>query len=142
MTRAKKNLYLVRADRRSTYGSYEEAIPSRFILDIPDTILQTLGSRTGRSAFSRLERPNRKENYLWDSLPAYGGKIERKPSSPPRPVVMQRFPPNTRVRHAVWGEGLVIDSRLQDNDETLVVAFDSVGVKRLAASLANLEIIG
>jgi DNA helicase-2/ATP-dependent DNA helicase PcrA len=35
----------------------------------------------------------------------------------------------------------VVDSRLQDGDERVDVFFDSVGFKRLAASLANLEIV-
>jgi DNA helicase II / ATP-dependent DNA helicase PcrA len=46
-----------------------------------------------------------------------------------------------RVSHPSWGEGLVIDSRVQDDDERVDVFFDSVGFKRLAASLANLEVI-
>jgi DNA helicase-2/ATP-dependent DNA helicase PcrA len=46
-----------------------------------------------------------------------------------------------RVRHATWGEGIVLNSRLQDNDETVDVVFESVGIKRLAASLANLQSI-
>jgi len=46
-----------------------------------------------------------------------------------------------RVRHPIWGEGMVIESRVQDGDETLDVIFESVGFKRLVASLANLEII-
>jgi DNA helicase II / ATP-dependent DNA helicase PcrA len=134
MTRAKRKLYLVRASRRSTFGSYEEALPSQFLKDIPEKMIQTLGSRPKSSLYGGGRKDN---NYLWDSLPVYRGK----PLPVAKPAVEQRYPANSRVRHAVWGEGLVIESRLQDNDETLVVAFDSVGVKRLAASLANLEII-
>lgn len=135
MTRAKRKLYLVRASRRSTFGTYEESLPSRFLTDIPENVIQTQGSRPKSYHFGNDRKDN---NYLWDSFPVYRGK----PQAVVKPAVEQRFPANSRVRHAVWGEGLVIDSRLQDNDETLVVAFDSVGVKRLAASLANLEIIG
>jgi NADPH:quinone reductase-like Zn-dependent oxidoreductase len=36
---------------------------------------------------------------------------------------------------------MVLDSRVQDNDEIVDVVFESVGIKRLAASLANLTII-
>jgi DNA helicase-2/ATP-dependent DNA helicase PcrA len=36
---------------------------------------------------------------------------------------------------------MVIDSRIQDGDETIDVIFESVGLKRLVASLANLEIL-
>ena len=38
-------------------------------------------------------------------------------------------------------EGIVLDSRIQDDDEIVDVVFESVGIKRLAASLANLTII-
>jgi len=35
----------------------------------------------------------------------------------------------------------VIESRIQDGDEIVTVAFEQSGVKRLAASIAKLEII-
>jgi hypothetical protein len=35
----------------------------------------------------------------------------------------------------------VLDSKMQDDDEIVDVVFESVGIKRLAASLANLEIM-
>jgi DNA helicase-2/ATP-dependent DNA helicase PcrA len=41
----------------------------------------------------------------------------------------------------VWGEGIVLSSRLQDGDEIVDVVFESVGIKRVAASLAKLTII-
>jgi DNA helicase-2/ATP-dependent DNA helicase PcrA len=46
-----------------------------------------------------------------------------------------------RVKHSAWGEGIVLNSRLQDSDETVDVVFESVGIKRLAASLAKLTIL-
>ena len=46
-----------------------------------------------------------------------------------------------RISHPVWGEGIVMDSRVQDSDEIVNVVFNSVGVKRLAASLARITII-
>jgi DNA helicase-2/ATP-dependent DNA helicase PcrA len=52
-----------------------------------------------------------------------------------------RFRAGTHVQHAVWGEGIVLDSRIQDNDEIVDVVFESVGIKRLAASLANLIVM-
>jgi DNA helicase-2/ATP-dependent DNA helicase PcrA len=42
--------------------------------------------------------------------------------------------------HNVWGEGMVLNSRLQDDDEIVDVFFENVGLKRVAASLAKLEI--
>jgi DNA helicase-2/ATP-dependent DNA helicase PcrA len=55
--------------------------------------------------------------------------------------VEQKFRAGTRIQHATWGEGIVLDSKVQDGDEIVDVVFESVGIKRLAASLANLKII-
>ena len=42
--------------------------------------------------------------------------------------------------HPSWGSGIIIEVRVMGSDETLTVVFDSVGLKKLAASLANLKI--
>lgn len=41
----------------------------------------------------------------------------------------------------MWGDGIVLDSKMQDDDEIVDVVFESVGIKKLAASLANLKVI-
>ncbi|MEZ4517856.1 MAG: hypothetical protein R3C44_13910 [Chloroflexota bacterium] len=45
------------------------------------------------------------------------------------------------MRHAKFGEGTVIESKVTGNDEEVSVAFPSTGIKRLAASFAALEIV-
>ena len=40
LTRAKYRLYLVRAEQRSLYGSFQDSIPSRFLEDIPEELVQ------------------------------------------------------------------------------------------------------
>ena len=57
------------------------------------------------------------------------------------PVVEQRFHPGDHVQHPVWEAGIVMDSRLQDGDETVDVFFEGVGFKRLIASMANLTLL-
>ena len=46
-----------------------------------------------------------------------------------------------RVKHPVWDEGMVLNSRLQDDDEIVDIFFEDVGLKRVAASLARLEVM-
>ena len=66
-------------------------------------------------------------------------RSEPKPPPPPPPAA-QRYTAGMHVRHALWEDGLIIESRLQDGDEVVMVHFKSVGLKRLLASLAKLEI--
>jgi DNA helicase-2/ATP-dependent DNA helicase PcrA len=46
------------------------------------------------------------------------------------------------VRHTTFGEGLVIESRVDGSDEIVTVAFEEAGLKRLMASYARLERLG
>ncbi|NPV56678.1 MAG: UvrD-helicase domain-containing protein [Anaerolineae bacterium] len=130
LTRARNLVTLVRAEQRATFGTYEDTRPSRFLQDIPEHLLQTSGVRT------RLPRRQRQEAWeqpqRWESKPPAG--------SAPEPIVRQ-FQPAMRVRHPSWGEGMVMDSKVQDNEELVDVFFESVGFKRLVASLAKLEVV-
>ena len=45
------------------------------------------------------------------------------------------------VRHPVWGEGMVLNSTIEDGEEIVDVFFAELGKKRLAASLAKLETV-
>ena len=138
LTRAKDHVYLVRAERRSTYGPYEDAIISSFINDIPDELISGR-----RSSGRRRERSERNLAWSGDSYRTdYGSyKVPPPPGGSVAPLRQPQFSSNMRVRHSVWGEGWVLESRIEDGDETVDVAFDSVGFKRLAASLARLEIV-
>ena len=62
----------------------------------------------------------------------------------PAPVTpgQHRFRDAQRVRHKVFGEGQVVSSRLTRDDEEVTVAFPDRGVKRLLASIAELEVLG
>ena len=69
----------------------------------------------------------------------------RAPARSAAPVIPgeRRYRDGDRVRHAAFGEGTVVSSKLTRDDEEVTVAFpDQVGIKRLLASLANLEIVG
>ena len=132
ITRAKDRLYLVRSvqrggpfDRlRAGSGYAEETYPSRFLDDIPPNLL--IGK--ARAGHSLRGQPL---ETLWTQ--------HTKPKS--APILESRYHAGTKVQHSLWGEGIVLDSRIQDGDEIVDVVFESVGIKRLAASLANLTIL-
>jgi len=124
VTRAKDRLYLLRAIQRGGRGLAEETYPSRFLDDIPADLLAGQ-TRTGR-AFRGAPAETK-----------WAQHARPKPAS----VMEAKFRAGTRVRHSMWGEGIILDSKIQDEDEILDVVFEAVGVKRLAASLANLTIL-
>jgi DNA helicase-2/ATP-dependent DNA helicase PcrA len=130
ITRAENRLYLVYAQNRSSFGYSEPVDPSRFLADIPQQMLEdsararttrrSEGSETWSSPTKQLERWNNK-------------------TQPSGQTGSPRFKAGMRVQHPVWGEGMVLNSRTQDDDEIVDVFFENMGMKRVAASLAKLQ---
>ncbi len=134
MTRAKNQLYLLRSERRANFGTWEYSEASRFLDDISGDLMLCQGKRSASRRDARLE------DMRWSSTGVTSSRRTTfTSSSTPRGP---RYKPGMRVSNSVWGEGLVIDSKLDpDGEETVDVHFETVGFKRLLASLANLEIL-
>ncbi len=136
ITRAKDKLYLLRALQRGGRGMSETTDASRFIEDLPADLIVGK-TRTGRpvSSFSSSQS-------FYRTPSATESKYTVPPPPRTAPVTISiRFNSGDRVKHQSFGEGIVQESRIQDGDEIVVIEFKSVGLKRLAASLAKLEII-
>ena len=134
MTRAKNQLYLVRAERRSSYGSWDYSEPSRFLADISDNLITSQGKRGG----------SRRETYTNDMRWSTTGVTTTNSKPQPRKVELPetKYKPGMRVINPAWGDGVVLESKVDsDGEETVDVHFESVGFKRLLASLAKLQIV-
>ena len=125
ITRAKDKLYLIRSIQRGGRGMAEETYPSRFLDDLPADLL------VGKTRTGRAMRGTPAETK-WQTY-----RTQAQSAS----VMESKFRAGTRIRHQIWGEGIVLDSRIQDDDEIVDVVFESVGIKRLSVSLANLKLI-
>jgi DNA helicase-2/ATP-dependent DNA helicase PcrA len=126
LTRAKDRLYLIRAFVRARYGDSEPSTPSRFLEDIPPKLTG------GAQAEARRSRGARAQTQ-WNR--GTGHDLGNRQSPIPNP----QFRAGQRVQHAVFGEGLVVESRVDGGDEIVTVIFEDVGLKRLMAGLANLQ---
>ena len=107
--------------------------------------------RAGQAFRTSRDLAAKREAY-YGRVPA--GEEPRVEEEAPPPADEWRVPPETnvpgehrytdgqKVRHKVFGEGLVVSSRLTRNDEEVTVAFPEQGIKKLMASLADLEVSG
>lgn len=146
ITRAKDRVFLTYAFRRTMWGSSDVSIPSRFLNDIPKQLISGKGSYAGvkpkEAAAIRAS--------VWDAAREGGAARETgasraesttrsAPPPPPAPTRQPSFRAGQRVKHATFGEGIVIETRIERNDEEVTVAFKKAGIKRLLASFANLQ---
>jgi DNA helicase-2/ATP-dependent DNA helicase PcrA len=152
MTRAKDRLYLLRAFRRSAYGDSEITQASRFLYDIPDHLLsgqkphKQLRQSAAYQRATTWETPaSRRSPRSGDRGAGNRGVIATDPRTGMRLVPLNqpesRYKTGQRVKHASFGEGIVIESRGAGDDEEVTVAFEAVGLKRLVANMANLQLL-
>ena len=120
ITRAKKEVYLVRAFRRNLMGRSMVGQPSRFLKDIPRNLIAST------SHFQGGEKPIAEAISSWN-----------KPTAAPQPPDLT-LKAGDHVRHNQFGEGVVVSCQLVKDDVEAVVAFN-IGVKKRLLSFARLE---
>jgi len=127
ITRAKRRVYLVHAMRRAFMGSFGSNPPSRFLEDIPRHLMTGVGGwGEDRSA------PKVDSIYSWERVPAgEATKSKRDPGD--------EFKAGDRVRHAQFGEGVVVNCKKSGDDFEVTVVFTTAGIKHLMQSFARLE---
>ena len=139
ITRARDRLFFVYALNRSAYGYVEPVDHSRYLDDIPYGLIDEAQLPRAKKR-PRKEVPYHQERWLardergQTQSTSSAGMIRRQ--APEQPT----FSAGMRVQHPSWGEGMVLNSRLQNGDEIVDIFFEEIGLKRVAASLARLEI--
>lgn len=131
LTRAKERLYLQRAFRRGFRGSSEPSTPSRFLAEIPRELFGTKLAKDAPSRSSTIKNGTLKSKHT------------RKIENPDRDQSLGKpfeLKTGDKVRHKIFGEGIITNTKPSGEDMELTVAFNNAGgVKRLLQSFAPLE---
>ncbi len=152
ITRARQKLYLCYAENRRLHGSESFNMPSRFIREIPSQLLDEVRLRAS------ISRPvsygGGQKNFSPKSSSQSGfspSGFSRKPVSQTKvqqqvsqglafsPAVSAEFRLGQRVRHAIFGDGIILNVEGNGPRTRVQIHFDGAGSKWLMLSHANLE---
>jgi DNA helicase-2/ATP-dependent DNA helicase PcrA len=147
MTRARSRLVLTGAARRRIFGDYQASDASRFIEEIPpslvDRIVPSFSSRSPAAYQGHFPHYEFRTNP-YGRGGRRGGRVREEAVTPAyededQSADMLTLHAGMRVRHPQFGVGSVISVEPLDDDTKLVVRFNAVGVKTLRAKYARLE---
>jgi DNA helicase-2/ATP-dependent DNA helicase PcrA len=146
MTRAGTQLVLTAAARRRVFGEYQSCEPSRFLDEIPASLVERLAPAWVSPAQAQF----RHEHYAFRTNP-YGRRgrgtgswreespaYERAYSYEDEDQSAQQLKPGMRVRHEQFGVGTVVGVEAYNDDQKITVRFNAAGVKKLIARYAKL----
>ncbi len=129
MTRAREELRLLHAHRRSLYGQPSFSRPSRFLSEIPAELLDS----------DSVPDPNLRR-VVGDRTGSYRVVEPRQSRALRAPEWKPPFDVGQRVRHPKFGIGVVVACNPLKDDAEVTVAFPGVtGIKKLVQGLAKLE---
>jgi len=117
MTRAMKQLYLTYAEQRRLHGVDNFGLPSRFIKEIPEKLVEEVRPR------------------IQISRPIAAGRFRAPTEAPPAPGMRL----GARVRHLKFGDGVVLNVEGSGAHARVQVNFENDGTKWLMVQYANLE---
>ena len=124
ITRAKESLYITHAEQRRLHGMDSFSQPSRFIAEIPAEHLEEIRPRVQVSR--PVHTPGRR-----------GGRS----AGGIRPGAELGIRLGQRVRHAKFGDGVILNCSGQGSHAQVEVNFESVGTKILVLAYANLDLM-
>ena len=151
ITRARERLFLTHAWSRQQFGSTQYNPPSRFLDEIPDTLVQHEGNVKnrstarltrdddwGRTKVSSFDPDDEFRERQVDAALAAGRSV---PHRPPQQTNTQEIGLRVgdSVEHAVFGEGIVIDITGSGDKTEAVVNFREKGRKHLLLAWAPLK---
>ncbi len=113
ITRAQEHLYLTHATTRNLFGATNYNSPSRFLGEIPDSLLKEADKRK---------------------------RVPEREAIKPRPTLDgSSVAVGDKVRHQHWGVGVVVDLIGSGDRAEATVSFEGQGEKRLLLAWAPLE---
>jgi DNA helicase-2/ATP-dependent DNA helicase PcrA len=139
MTRAMQQLYFTYAEQRRLHGIDNHNAPSRFLQDVPATMIEEVRPRI------RLSQTPASVGSGWDELRTEGRPSRNRGDglwhAPLTEMLGGGVRLGTRVRHGKFGEGTVLNIEGQGPHARVQVNFERQGSKWLMLQYANLEVM-
>jgi DNA helicase-2/ATP-dependent DNA helicase PcrA len=133
ITRARRRLYLSFAQSRMLHGQTRYGIRSRFLSELPEATLKWLTPRLRESSFGAALRSDWgvRHETTREPQPAYQ-----------RAASVHGFRIGQSVRHARFGDGVIVTLEGNGSDARARINFGSQGMKELLLGVAKLETVG
>ena len=138
ITRAQRNVFLTRAQSRMIYGEVQVNRPSRFLSEIPESLLENKQKRPMKPGpAQQLHLPPRQLSPVTPSI--------LRPAAAPRPAAAAPAGPTVqwkvgdKAAHGKWGIGMVVDVKGSGDNQEVKIAFPDQGIKALSVKFAPIR---
>ncbi|MBI4412333.1 MAG: UvrD-helicase domain-containing protein [Deltaproteobacteria bacterium] len=137
MTRAREKLFLSFVNYRRLFGTSQCCLPSRFLDEIPDDLLEKISQKKMDAGFS----PDTSTLLSTDDEEGAESSVDYDFDQRPPSEIRSHYRRGVRVRHPVFGVGVVRASIGASDEQKLTIAFQNGLIKKILAKYAELVIL-
>ena len=133
ITRAKRKLYLTHSSERMLFGRTDRNRVSRFIKELPADNIEKQKEQ------DIIERPASEHGTIkpFGNISLQQQLAHKKHTAKTGPA--EKFSPGDKVKHNIFGEGMVINATPMAGDTLLEIAFETKGTKKIMANFAKIK---
>ena len=129
LTRARERVFLSLVRRRNLFGSYRDTVPSRFLYDLPASLVRRTDGALPESSPGR--------GFFGGTGPGHRVTVHREPRYEEEiPSARPR-----KVRHPVFGEGKVESVQGEGKDQKIIARFPVYGLKKILVRAVEMEFL-
>ena len=153
MTRARERLLLSHARFRRVQGASLPSVPSRFLGELPEALLEETGPPEEAGFFDPVVPRGRRGGREWWSAAGSGSSAARAATTPPPPAAARMVQParagappadgyavGSFVRHPRFGAGRILDREGGGKNLKLTIQFLDHGPKKILPAYTKLQV--
>ena len=139
VTRACNNLFISSSRTRSMYGKLTPAKRSRFIHEMGETI--EIIEDKSRELLEIRDYNEGNKSSVNRKTKFFGIEKKTEASKGLNQATNKNISVGDKVKHKVFGKGMVVQKKEKNGDYEVVISFDKKGLKRLMLSVAPIKLI-
>ena len=136
ITRAEEELFMSYASMRMLYGKTNYNAPSRFLRELPESLLESCNKDK-----PKIKDITTKKKNIANSRYFTGYTAENTNMSPSMDNNKEGINAGSKVKHKVFGLGTVVQVKGQGEKMEATIAFESQGIKKVMIAFAPIETI-
>ncbi len=138
ITRAEEELFMSYASVRMLYGKTNYNAPSRFLREIPESLLESCNKDKPKISDLTIKKKNIEKSKYYTGYTSENTSATPKPNASTKTNGMQA---GAKVKHKMFGTGTVVQVKGEGEKMEATIAFESHGIKKVMAAFAPLEVI-
>ncbi len=131
ITRAEQQLYVTNASTRTMYGHIAAYMPSRFLAEIPENLMEEYHRKAAMPQQRTASVPAQQRLSILSKPVAS--------SLPKKHAVDTTFAKGDKVRHKIWGIGTVLEVIGEGQNMQMKIQFPTKGIRQVVVKYAPLE---